>query len=94
MLCITDNKQGNVIAICDCKVDTGRGEVKVKWDNDNTNSSHRILDLKCERTGVFYYYYDHLPVLGKGTILFYLVLHKGNSYIHFFNSHKSIKLEN
>ncbi|XP_052082915.1 uncharacterized protein LOC127720376 isoform X2 [Mytilus californianus] len=61
----SDEKPGTVIDIGDCKVDTGRSEVEVMWDKDESKSSHRILDLKYVRGGVFYYYYAHLPALGR-----------------------------
>lgn len=66
---ITDEKQGIVKDICGCKEDTGRSEVEVLWSKDKSKSSHRILDLKYVAGGAFFYYYDHLPALGKGTHL-------------------------
>ncbi|VDI19435.1 Hypothetical predicted protein [Mytilus galloprovincialis] len=62
---ITDEKQGIVKDICGCKEDTGRSEVEVLWSKDKSKSSHRILDLKYVAGGAFFYYYDHLPALGK-----------------------------
>ncbi|XP_071147009.1 transient receptor potential cation channel subfamily M member 1-like [Mytilus edulis] len=46
-------------------VDTGRSEVEVMWFKDRSKSSHRILDLKYLSGGAFFYYYDHLPALGR-----------------------------
>ncbi|CAC5385236.1 MIB [Mytilus coruscus] len=62
---IIDEKQGTIIDICGCKVDTGRSEVAVKWGKHGPTRSHRILDLKYDKGGAFYYYYDHLPILGS-----------------------------
>lgn len=53
-------------------VDTGRSEVEVIWFKDRSKSSHRILDLKYLSGGAFFYYYDHLPALGRGKCLILL----------------------
>lgn len=66
---ITDRTKGTVIEICDYKEDTGRSEVEVWWDHDDSKSVHRIVDLKCDKGGGFLYYYNHLPALGRGTNL-------------------------
>lgn len=39
------------------------------WFKDRSKSSHRILDLKYLSGGAFFYYYDHLPALGRGKYL-------------------------
>lgn len=72
VLYITDEKEGIVMDIGDCKVDTGRSEVEVKWIKDGSTSSHQILDLRYDKGGAFYYYYDHLPALGRGTHIYIL----------------------
>lgn len=72
VLYITDEKEGIVMDIGDCKVDTGRSEVEVKWIKDGSTSSHQIVDLKYDKGGAFYYYYDHLPALGRGTHIYIL----------------------
>lgn len=73
VLYITDEKEGIVMDIGDCKVDTGRSEVEVKWIKDGSTSSHQILDLRYDKGGAFYYYYDHLPALGRGTHIYILL---------------------
>ncbi|CAC5407422.1 MIB [Mytilus coruscus] len=67
-----DEKPGTVIDICGFKEDTGRSEVEVIWGKDGSKSSHRILDLEYVRGGAFFYYYDQLPALGRGTHLIML----------------------
>ncbi|VDI69373.1 Hypothetical predicted protein [Mytilus galloprovincialis] len=69
---IAEEKTGTVQDICDCMVDTGRSEVEVMWFKDRSKSSHRILDLKYLSGGAFFYYYDHLPALGRGKCLILL----------------------
>ncbi|CAG2243693.1 MIB [Mytilus edulis] len=59
-----EERKGTVLAIVDCMIDTGRSDVNVHW-KDGTRSSNRILDLSFNGGGIFYYYHDHLPVLGR-----------------------------
>lgn len=47
--------------------------MEVMWFKDRSKSSHRILDLKYLSGGAFFYYYDHLPALGRGKYLIKLL---------------------
>lgn len=65
---ITETKKGGLVEeICNCHIDNGRSEVEVLWENDDTTTSNRILDLKYNTGGAFHYYHCHLPALGNGT---------------------------
>ncbi|VDI01503.1 Hypothetical predicted protein, partial [Mytilus galloprovincialis] len=59
-----EEKKGTVLAIVDYMIDSGRSDVSVDW-RDGTDSSNRILELSYDYGGTFYYYHDHLPVLGR-----------------------------
>lgn len=52
-------------AIVDCKIDIGRSEVEVEW-NDGTSTAKQILELTYDCGGTYFYYNDHLPLLGRG----------------------------
>ncbi|XP_071147662.1 uncharacterized protein [Mytilus edulis] len=57
-------KEGTVTAIVDCKIDIGRSEVEVEW-NDDTITAKQILELTYDCGGTYFYYNDHLPLLGR-----------------------------
>ncbi|XP_052082909.1 uncharacterized protein LOC127720374 [Mytilus californianus] len=60
----SEGYEGTVLAICDCKIDTGRSEVEVLW-RGNSKSSNRILQLEYCYGSDFIYYHNHLPVIGR-----------------------------